>query len=392
MIDLADATRCTSGGKAAALGRLLRAGLPVPDGFVVPFAVHRALRAAATDTATRVLRVPVGAALRRLGDPPVAVRSSADAEDTTTASAAGQYESVLAVHGTEAVLGAIDDCWESGSSPRVSGYLARTGGPGTVAQPEMGVLVQRLIDADMSGVMFTPGDQGEPTRIESSWGLGLTVVGGSVMPDMYQVDTDGSVHSTVGTKATRADRSEDVTGVTSRAVPEHLRDSRTLDDATVVRLAVLGRHVTELLGGPQDIEWAIEDQKIWLLQARPITAAPPPPTHGVAHAGRSAALTGTPGAHGVATGPARVVRRLADFGRVRAGDILICPLTDPAWTPLFAVAAGVVTEVGGALSHAAIVAREYGIPAVLGVTDATHRIDDGAHVTIDGTAGTLVVH
>src|SRR5690606_26271161 len=98
-----------------------------------------------------------------------------------------------------------------------------------------------------------------------------------------------------------------------------------------------------------------------------------------------------PGAGGVVTAPARIVRGPADFAAVRRGDIVICPFTDPAWMPLFSIAAGVVTETGGALSHAAIVAREYGIPAVLGVVDATTRIEDGSRVTLDGGAGTVSV-
>lgn len=394
---LRHATREVCGGKAATLGVLLRAGLPVPDGFVVPFSAHRdARRAARTGVDGRApdaVLHPVARALARLGDAPVAVRSSAANEDTVVASAAGQYESVLAVQGAAAVMDAIAVCWRSASSTRVADYWSRTGSHVPRAEPEIAVLVQRLVDADISGVMFTPAQPGEPTRIEASWGLGLAVAGGMVTPDAYEVAPGGAVRRTFGRKTTRLDRG--VSGVTARGVPEDQQTSPALDDAAAVRLAALGGRVVEILGGSQDIEWAIADGTVWLLQSRPVTAPLPPRPdlpRAAGDTGAEAALSGTPGAHGVATGAARIVRGPDDFGGVRVGEIVICPYTDPAWTPLFAIAAGVVTETGGALSHAAIVAREYGIPAVLGVPCAMTRLQDGVRVTLDGTAGTLTPH
>jgi pyruvate,water dikinase len=135
---------------------------------------------------------------------------------------------------------------------------------------------------------------------------------------------------------------------------------------------------------PVDVEWALAGDEIWVLQARPVTAAVPsgePAGH--------ATLTGTPGSSGVATGPARVLRGPADFARATDGDIIVCRSTDPAWTPLFAIAAGFVTETGGALSHAAIVAREHGIPAVLGVSGAMTALREEPIVTVHGDAGTV---
>ncbi|MCJ1703468.1 PEP/pyruvate-binding domain-containing protein [Rathayibacter sp. VKM Ac-2926] len=389
VVDLTDASSEACGGKAAALGALLRAGLPVPDGFVVPSAAHRALH---TEPATRMEKLyqPVDLALSRMGDPPVAVRSSAENEDTAGASAAGQYESILAVRGADAVLSAISDCWDSASSARVTEYWAKTNASSAASESTMAVLVQRLIDADTSGVLFTPANRNGSTRIEASWGLGLVVVGGTVTPDSYEVAPNGTVRHTVGTKTTRMDRNEDIAGVSTRDVDSHHRAALTLDDETAAHLATLGDRVASVLGGPQDIEWAISDGQIWILQARPITASLPP----IPRSARpdSRVLIGTPGAHGVASGQARVIRSPSEFGRIQPGEILICPHTDPAWTPLFTIAGGVVTQAGGALSHAAIVAREYGIPAVLGITDVTELITDGTRVTLDGTNGTLTIH
>jgi pyruvate,water dikinase len=451
LVSLAHAAADSCGGKADALGTLLRAGLPVPDGFVVPFDVFRLVRGdprLGPDAVRRAIRtrpLPDGLrdalarALDRLGDAPLAVRSSADGEDTAHASAAGQHESVLAVRGLDAVADAVRACWASLYGERAVCYRDATGDDRPPGDPAMAVLVQRLVDADVSGVMFTPARRDDPTRIEASWGLGPSVVGGTVTPDSYRVAADGSLTRTVAHKRTRLDR--DGTRLVAREVPAADRDRPSLDHAAAVRLAELGRRAAAVLGEPQDIEWALADDRLWLLQSRPITAPPPPtptaaapatltgtpgsrriatgtartphppasatPTtltgtpgsHGTATgttptppppaSATPTTLTGTPGSSGTATGMARIVRGPADFARVRRGDILVCPYTDPAWTPLLRLAAGVVTETGGVLSHAAIVARERRIPAVLGIPDATARISDAAPVTIDGDAGTV---
>lgn len=405
-VPLVQAAANSCGGKAAALGALLRAGLPVPGAFVVPFAVHRA---AVSDLARRVtnrggLEAVTGAiesqplpppvvealesALGGLGHPPVAVRSSAADEDTSEASAAGQYESVLAVRGVVGVAAAVRTCWASVHSSRATRHRTRTGDdPSAPEDLAMAVIVQRHLDAEVSGVMFTSAGQDEPTLIEASWGLGPSVVAGTVTPDAYRVHRDGTVTCVVGDKPTRLDRLG--TRLLARDVPAESRRRPTLDDATAARLATLGSKVAATLGAAQDIEWAIADDRLWLLQARPVTAAPPAAPPSGTSSG-PVTLTGTPGSRGAATGPARTVQGPQDFTRVRLGDILICPFTDPAWTPLLRIVAGVITETGGALSHAAIVAREHCIPAVLGVPGATAAIPDGSIVTIDGTAGTVV--
>jgi pyruvate,water dikinase len=397
------------GGKAGALGALLRAGLPVPDGFVVPFAAYleavrdldlgrpggepddpgatgRAIEARPVHTG---LIDALGRALGELGDPPVAVRSSAAGEDTAQSSAAGQHESFLAVHGTGRVADAVRACWASLFSPRAVGYRRASGrGDRPSDGPRMAVIVQRHLDAEASGVMFTPADPDDSTRIEASWGLGPGVVGGTVTPDAYRVADDGSVTRTIADKLTRLDRRG--TRLVTRDVPARTRNRPTIDDATAARLAGLGKEIAALLGGAQDIEWAIAGGRTWILQARPVTAAPPPPASlSGAPDTPAGALTGTPGSHGTVTGTARIVRGPGDFARVRPGDILVCPFTDPAWTPLLRIAAGVVTETGGVLSHAAIVAREHAIPAVLGVPGATGRLRDDTVITIDGTTGTV---
>jgi pyruvate, water dikinase len=421
IVPLEDAGMDTCGGKAAALGALLRAGLPVPDGFVVPFAAYRAavrgLGPGASDGMRQAIAArPVGAevldalghALGALGDPPVAVRSSAANEDTAQASAAGQHESFLAIRGVREVAEAVRGCWASLFSARAVGYR----GDEPSDDLAMAVFVQRHLDAGVSGVMFTPSAPDAATEIEASWGLGPTVVEGKVTPDAYRVHADGSVGRTVADKQTRLDRHG--ARLVVRDVPDRDRRRPVLDDATAVLLAGLGERIAALRGGPQDIEWAIDGDRVWILQSRPITAALPtspktsrtathpdssrpttPPStsqttatpHAHPDSSREAVLSGTPGSRGSVTGTARIVRGPGDFARVRPGDILVCPFTDPAWTPLLRIAAGVVTETGGMLCHAAIVAREHGIPAVLGVPEATSRLGDDTVITIDGTTG-----
>ncbi|MFJ6194930.1 PEP/pyruvate-binding domain-containing protein [Micromonospora sp. NPDC092111] len=400
LVDLADADTATSGGKAAVLARLMAAGLPVPPGFVVPTTAYEqavagsdladagaARRRIEQLTLAPALVEAVSRALDRLagpsGDGHVAVRSSAANEDTADATAAGQHDTFLGVCGPERVADAVRRCWASLWSERAVGYRRWQAADVPGGSPTVAVLVQRLVDADVAGVMFT----GTDVRIEASWGLGESVVSGRVTPDSWTVSGDTVVRRALGVKDSRIDQED--SRVVTRAVPLADREHFCLADEDVVRLARLGRDIADLLDGPQDIEWAIADGRIWVLQARPVTtplpATPSYPTR------ESIALAGTPGSPGVAVGPARVVRGPGDFGRVRPGDVLVCRTTDPAWTPLFSVVAAVVTEIGGLLSHAAIVAREQGLPAVLAVPDAMTVLPDGAAVEVDADTGRVVL-
>lgn len=384
LIPLSDASFARCGGKAANLAVLIRAGVPVPDGFVVPFDTQTS-----DDAAPAGLLECVTQVLARWGDSAVAVRSSARNEDMTGASAAGQYESILGIREPHNVTQAITTGWASVRTSRVAAYWNRTG-EATDSAPDMAVLVQRLVDAEVSGVMFTPQTSSDATRIETSWGLGESIVGGTVTPDSYTITHDGTTEYTPGRKNTRVDP-DPAGGVTTSTVAEGMQNARTLTDDQLAQLETLGHRVAEALGAPQDIEWAIADNDIWILQARPITA-PLPTTATNRSAETGSMLTGMPGSPGRITATARIVRSAKDFPAVEPGEIIVCPYTDPAWTALFAIASGVITETGGALSHAAIIAREYNIPAVLGVSEITKRICTGDHVTLDGNTATITIH
>ena len=257
------------------------------------------------------------------------------------------------------------------------------------------MLVQALVPADCAGVLFTrhPVTGADETLIAAARGLGESVVAGGVGVDTVTV-RGPHVEVVAGDQATRLDVRD---GALVRSpVTASDRADPCLTPRRARELAALGDAVADLLGAPQDVEWAVAHDRLWLLQARPVTARPdggdgagirpvadPRATPGALLG------TGVPASPGVATGPVRVVRDPGDHGGFGAGDVLVCATTSPAWTPLLAVAGAVVTETGGLLAHAAIVAREFGIPAVVSVADATTRLVDGVAVRVDGRRGTI---
>ena len=373
------------GGKAATLGRLLRHGLPVPDGVVLTD-----LGVPPLDGAT--LRVAVADVLGRLGGGPVAVRSSAPDEDGSLASWAGVLETVLGAGSPDAVADAVRTCVASFTGQRAEAYRARLGRPASGAGS---VLVQALVPADCAGVLFTrhPVTGADETVIAAARGLGESVVAGGAGVDTLTV-RGPRVEVVPGDQATRLDVRD---GALVRSpVTASDRSRPCLTPRRALELAALGDAVAELLGGPQDVEWAVADGRVWLLQARPVTARPRegdgggirPDGDPRAPSGELLG-TGVPASPGVATGTVRVVRDPGDHAGFGAGDVLVCATTSPAWTPLLAVAGAVVTETGGILAHAAIVAREFGIPAVVSVADATTRLVDGVAVRVDGRRGTI---
>jgi len=251
LADLRSADEATFGGKSAHLGELLAAGFNVPDGF--------AIAGEAGDAA-------IAAAYERLGGA-VAVRSSAVGEDGADATFAGMQETFLHVSG-DAVLQAVHDCFESIHSERATAYRERMG----AGTPEMGVTVQRMVDADVSGVLFTCNPvTGDPSTvaINASWGLGLAVVGGEVTPDEYLVSkVTGDVRTTVG------DKHIEYRGAEPIPVDENRREVPCLDDAQVGALVELAKRVQAHFGSHQDVEWAFAGGELFVLQSRPVTVKP----------------------------------------------------------------------------------------------------------------------
>jgi pyruvate,water dikinase len=303
-----------AGGKGANLGELLRAGLPVTRGLVVTTAayqhfvavnslqpeIERLAQAAPPDDLTALasaaqaiaalfaqgampaaVATAVGEAYRQLREPPVAVRSSATAEDLPGASFAGQMETYLNVQGEAALLAAVRRCWASLWTARAISYRAKQGiEPAAV---RLAVVVQEMVAADAAGVLFTANPVNgrcDQMVIDGAWGLGEALVGGQVTPDHWVVSarTGAVLEARVARKEVMTTRQED--GTALRPVPADLRERPVLDEAQVAALTELGRRVAAHYGAPQDVEWALAQGQLYLVQARPITSLFPLPRPG----------------------------------------------------------------------------------------------------------------
>jgi pyruvate,water dikinase len=409
------------GGKGANLGELTGAGFPVPPGFVITADAYlraldqagvreifrdrivdldvddpAALTAAAHDLQAVVrhagmpddVRRAVLSAYADLGPSErVAVRSSATAEDTASTSFAGMNETFTNVRGEADLLARVVECWASLWSPRVVAYRATRD---ITDEPAIAVVVQRMVDARIAGVMFT-ADPATANRahvvIEAAFGLGEVVVGGQVEPDTYVVAKDGPriLHQHIGTKAEKI-VAED--GHERRVpVPAEEQERRVLDEELLLTLACLAIEIERHYGKPQDVEFAIADHHIAIVQSRPITTLDDELPAGALEPEGTVLVSGLAAAPGVAAGPVRILRSPAEGDRLAAGEILVAPMTNPDWLPTMRRAAALVTDGGGVTCHAAIIGRELHLPTVVATRSATTALRDGEVVTVDGTAG-----
>jgi pyruvate,water dikinase len=424
----------TVGGKAASLGEMTTADLPVPPAFVVTADTYRSFieqtgideelfdlvdietedSAALTEAADRAqqlireteipdsLREEIMAAYAEIGDnAPVAVRSSATAEDLPDASFAGQQETFLNVTG-EALVEKVRECWASLFTQRALYYRNEQGFENEAV--DIAVVVQKMVAADKSGVMFTshPSTGAPVVTIEAAWGLGEAVVSGAVTPDNYVIDrATGEVQDkTVAEKKVMHVRDPETGETVEQEVPEEKRSKQVLTDEELEDLREVGEGIEEYYGEPQDVEWAISDGEIYLLQSRPITTISEGEAEGgVADGGAQAQadeggngtilLRGLGATPGRASGPVSVVTKLDELDKVSEGDIIVADMTTPDMVPAMKRASGIVTDEGGTTSHAAIVSRELGVPAVVGAESATEELEDGRLVTIDGDKGSV---
>ena len=447
----------TVGGKAASLGELIGAGLPVPPGFAVTAGTYRtfieeagiddelfdavdvdpedsaALREAEATAERLILDTPFPEEVREeileqyraMGEDGeeafVAVRSSATAEDLPDSSFAGQQETFLNVREDD-LLRRVKECWASLFTQRAIYYRQQRGFPH--AEVDIAVVVQRMVDADKSGVMFTshPSTGDPQVTIEAAWGLGEAVVSGTVSPDNYVYDRErGEVDQvTVADKKVEMVKDEETGETVQLDVDEDRRHERVLSDAEIGDLVALGERVEDHYGSPQDVEWAIYDGEIYMLQSRPITtiqedaggesgaeeSAAGGSAGGVTADGESGAAGSSPNggtesddadvlvdglgaSPGVVSGAVRLVHKLDHLDQVQDGDVMVTEMTMPDMVPAMKRAAGIVTDEGGMTSHAAIISRELGVPAVVGTGNGTRVLEDGQQVTLDGDKGTI---
>jgi phosphoenolpyruvate synthase/pyruvate phosphate dikinase len=265
------------GGKSANLGELLAAEIPVPAGFAIAASAYRE----SSGEVPEELREELASRYAELGHPAVAVRSSALGEDSQEASYAGQAETFLWVRGIDELCEAVRDCWASLHTERAVAYRANLG----VTDAAMGVTVQKMVDAEVSGVMFTCNPvSGDPSMVavNASWGLGLAVVGGETNPDDYLVSkvTGEVVRRTINSKEIEYVVEPGGRGTARVEVPADRREVASLDDTRLAELVALAKRIELHFGGHQDVEWAIErgTGKLLALQARPVTAERDAPT------------------------------------------------------------------------------------------------------------------
>lgn len=421
-----------AGGKGANLGELVKAGLPVPPGFVVTAQTYQLfttasglsqkivralekldvdntadLQARAKEIQQMILETEMPANIREevirayetlsqrdsVHDQFVAVRSSATMEDSEQASFAGMNATFLNVRGKEALIEKVKECWASLYGARVIFYRVKKE---FLEEPVIAVVVQKMVNSDKAGVMFTANPSNNSMSslvIEAAFGLGEVVVGGLVSPDYYEVDKASLKIKDIRVSHKKFKIIRDDTGNNRRIdLSEEEANRRVLADKEILEMAKLGLKIEQHYGSPQDTEWAMEGDKVYMVQSRPITTLQ---RQVVAAAEKPEEREGKILIRGLGASPGRgsgEVRVLAspnqDNGFV-SGDVLVAEMTTPDWVPLMKKASAIVTDGGGMTCHAAIVSREMGLPCVVGTRDATKVLKNKMLVTVDGTHGVV---
>jgi pyruvate, water dikinase len=423
------------GGKGANLAELINAGFPVPEPFFITaeaydeFLKDNELKGEITkitddinysdvnslNSASERIRIMIMNASvpekvsnqiidfykKLYGGPPVdidfvkpmdmpfvAVRSSGIMEDGSAASSAGQYESILNVKGEKKLIESVKRCWASLYTPRVMYYRNKNK---QGQDSSIGVVVQRMVNSEKSGVAFTV-DPTNPVKgansivIEACWGLGETIVQGKVEPDHYEVDkTNGDILvKRIGKKL--METVKDIYGVTvERSVPRDKINAQVLTDYEVVAMAAYCKKIEEHYNYPEDIEWAVERGNIYIIQARAVTTLEDKTTKAVES--NNLILQGYGASPGVATGTVRILNDANEADKIGHGDILVTKMTNPDFVVAMEKSAAIVTDQGGMTCHAAIVSRELGVPCIVGTHTATQVLKEGMKITVDATHG-----
>ncbi|MBU4256160.1 MAG: phosphoenolpyruvate synthase [Candidatus Thermoplasmatota archaeon] len=416
-----------AGGKGANLGEMLKNDFPVPPAFIVTAdafwnfleetkikdSVFNILRNINVDDSddlekksgeikkiitsanmTWTIEVDVLDAYRKLDDAFVAVRSSATAEDLPEASFAGQQDTYLNVKGEQELLSSVKKCWASLYTPRAIFYREKQGFKHE--DVKLAVVVQKMVNADISGVMFTSDPiTGKPKiLIETGYGLGETIVGGKITPDTYIVDQDTLEieDKNIATQKIKEVKGED--GKTTEVeVEQWKQDKQKMPDTDIVKLAEIGKRIEKHYNEPMDVEWCMENNEIYIVQARPVTT--------IKKGGikmekeekfvkeRKILVKGLPASPGTATGKVVIIKDSSELGKIKEGNILVTQMTTPDMVIGMKKASAIVTDEGGLTCHAAIVSRELGIPCIVGSGKATKVLKEGDEITVDASTGVV---
>jgi len=410
------------GGKGANLGEMTNAGIPVPPGFIVTAdAYYDFLKKAGISEKIRTLLAPldpndskqlqaisskvkdviikaqmpktladaIKKSYKKLGEGLVAVRSSATAEDLPDASFAGQQATFLNVHGENDVVTAVQKCWASLFEARAIFY--RVENKFDHFKVGIAVPVQRMVQSEASGVMFTLDPTTSDTSkivIEAVLGLGEMIVSGDVTPDHYIVDkkTMKIIHKEVKKQEWKLVKHEDGRNVKIN-LTEAEQAKQKVTDKDIITVAKLGKQLEKHYKHPQDVEWAKENEEIYIVQTRPVTTVDKMAAFTKHAITATPILVGSAASPGIASGAVRIVPDPSEIDKVKAGDILVAEMTTPDFVPAMKRAAAIVTDRGGRTAHAAIVSRELGIPCVVGTGEAMSKLKDGQIITVDGSGG-----
>lgn len=416
------------GGKGANLGEMTQAKFPVPPGFIITAQAYYAfLRANNLQTKIKNILTTVNtqkpeslaqvskhvkkfimdgeipkdlveeifSAYKTLsgpvGDALVAVRSSATAEDLPTASFAGQQDTYLNVQGEATLLHKIKMAWASLFGERAIFYREEQ----KFSHFKVGIAipVQKMVQSEKSGVMFTLDPiTNDKTKIiiEAIYGLGELIVQGAATPDHYEVSKKDIKILTKEFSSQKVMLKKVGTENKEISVPQNERGKQKITDNQIMDLALLARNLEKHYYFPQDVEWAIENNTVHIVQTRPITTADKVLAQGAGSViGALVLVKGSPASPGIASGPARILKSVKEIGLVKPGDILVADQTNPDYVPAMKKAVAIVTNSGGRTSHAAIVSRELGIPAVVGAENATKLIRNGMVITVNGVTGEI---
>ncbi|PJA42824.1 phosphoenolpyruvate synthase [Candidatus Woesebacteria bacterium CG_4_9_14_3_um_filter_39_10] len=415
------------GGKGANLGEMIAAGFPVPNGFALTiyaydlfleengiyskiFALLKDLDVSNTDRLTEVAK-KIQAIIKNSKVPQelikevisfykklsgfmnyalVAVRTSATAEDMPKTSFAGMGETILNVKGEANLLEAVKRCWASLFTARSIFYRVENKIPHE--KVKISVIVQKMIQSSVSGVIFSIDpvtNEKDKIVIESVWGLGEMIVQGSVTPDRYVVQKETFKILSKEISEQEVQLIKIGTETKEVKVLKHVQDRQKITDEEIIKLAKYADRLQKHYYFPQDIEWAKEKNKLYIVQTRPVTTlgTVKKETKDNRMPGLTPVLTGAPASPGIGSGEVKIVRKNKEISKIKDGDVLVAKMTSPDYVPAMKKASAIITDEGGLTSHAAIVSRELGIPCVVGTKDATTKLKEGVIVTVDGEIG-----